>query len=495
MHLINEISADDAYNKFYKNLFNKDNPNLDREMYDKIIQLDPTFKKEQDKLGEYTKWLFRKDNVETLRKTKYEDLYKIKDDLEFFNKAKNKNILPPDKRDINKFNINNLLDFVFDFEKDNNDLMSKSEKEKEIKKDIKKYDLRNWTIIIPETQEASCFYGKGTRWCTAADYNNKFNNYNSDGPLYMLINKKNPSEKYQFHFESSQFMDVKDIPIDLNEFFSYNDDVYDFFSKLKGDDLDYQICNNCLSDGSTECFENFYSKKFTDEQKHNLLSAAFESDENSDAFYAVSTALNYINYPTMKDDFKREFIRGVEKSMVNRYDEENYDAIMFIDYLGGFNEDTIDVIMQAVDLKDVYEVKKIFEIAEKLDSIKILSNYLESKEIYINFNLINTLEDLKSKFNYNDYKETYESKLAKVKINKISDFNKGIVNITLIKKNKNGTESKPITGNVMYDNIANYLSTPMLNLKESDPKHGTSQKPKDSGRRLYTYENPKIQFL
>jgi hypothetical protein len=55
----------------------------------------------------------------------------------------------------------------------------------------------------------------------------------------------------------------------------------------------------------------------------------------------------------------------------------------------------------------------------------------------------------------------------------------------------------------MYDNIANYLSIPMLNLKESviklirsiikesDPKHGTGHKPKDSGRRLYTDENPK----
>ncbi len=470
LNLLNEITADDAYNKFYKNLFNKDNPNLDKRMYNKIIQLDPTFKKEQDKLGEYTKWLFRKDNIEELKKTKEEDLYKIKEDLELFNKAKIKNILPTDKKDINKFNIDSLLDFVFNFNKDYEDLMSKTEKQKEIKKDVKKYELSNWTIIIPETEEASCYYGKGTKWCTAADYNNRFHQYASEGDLYILINKSDPSEKYQFHFESSQFMDVKDRSIDLGEFFSDNSDIYDFFTKLKGDDLDFQICKNCLSSSNTDCFENFYSKNFTDAQKKELLREAFESNENSDSFYTVSTVLNYIDYPAIKDDFRQDFIWGIETSMRDKYDDENYNTIMFIDHLGGFNEENIDDILSAVDLKDFGEVKKLFQIAQSFNSVKFLGNYLESEEIDINFNLINTLEDLKSKFDYNDYEKTYESKLGKIKINKIPDFSKGLVNITFIKKNKNGTDSKPITGNVMYDNIANYLSTPMLNLKESIKK-------------------------
>ena len=53
------------------------------------------------------------------------------------------------------------------------------------------------------------------------------------GPLYILISKDNPSEKYQFHFETSQFMDVKDQDIDLGEFMEDNEDVYQFFTKIK----------------------------------------------------------------------------------------------------------------------------------------------------------------------------------------------------------------------------------------------------------------------
>ena len=30
-------------------------------------------------------------------------------------------------------------------------------------------------VVNPLTQEASCYYGKGTKWCTAADSNHQFN--------------------------------------------------------------------------------------------------------------------------------------------------------------------------------------------------------------------------------------------------------------------------------------------------------------------------------
>lgn len=460
---LNEISSNDAYNKFYKNLFNKDNPNLDKEMYNKIIQIDPTFKKEQDKLGEYTKWLFRKDNIEQLKKIKDEDLYKITEDLFIFDKAKQKNLLPTEKRDINKFNLDTLLDFIFVFRKDNEEIISKTEKSKEIKKDVKKYELNNWTIIIPETEEASCYYGKGTKWCTAADYNNRFHQYSSQGDLYILINKSDPSEKYQFHFESAQFMDVKDRDIDLGEFMNENDDVYSFFSKIKGDDLDFQIAKSCLEKGNTDCFENFYSKKFTEEQKRELVRAAFDADDNSESYYTVSTALYYIEYPGIKDDFKSDFIWGIEKSIKNRYDEENYDASMFINLLGGFNEENIEDIVNSVDLKDMDEVVKLFEIAESFNAVKILTNYIEYEGIDINFDLINTLESLKNKFNYDEYYKTYESKLSKIKINSY-DLEKGNINITITPKDNNGNliDDKKETGNINYKSLVSYLNTPKL---------------------------------
>lgn len=73
------------------------------------------------------------------------------------------------------------------------------------------YDGDLGMLVIPKTQEASCYWGKGTRWCTAADNNNMFKMYSADGPLYIWIDSE--GDRYQFHFASEQFMDVTDTPI------------------------------------------------------------------------------------------------------------------------------------------------------------------------------------------------------------------------------------------------------------------------------------------
>ena len=469
MNIINEISSEEAYNKFYKNLFNKDDEKSDKEKFNKIIDLDPTYNKDKNKLGEYTRWLFRKDNVELLKKAKDEDLYKIKNDLEFFNTSKIKNLLPTDKKDINKFNIKTLLDFIFDLESksDSEELKSKTDIEKEIKKDVDKYNLTNWTIIVPKTEEASCYYGKGTKWCTAATgHNNMFDSYNRRGSLYILINKKDPSEKYQFHFEDSQFMDAKDNPIPLGEFMSENDDVYEFFNEIYDNDLDFNICESSLENGDTESFENFYSKKFTDEQKKRLVRAAFEGDRNSDGYYTVSMALNYIDYPDMAKDFRRDFLYGLEASLENSYDDENYDAKMFIDHIGGFNEDNIDDIMNQVDIKDLDEIEKIIEIANHFEAFKLLEFYFVENDIDFNLDMLETINNLKDKFEDNSEsyrKDILSSKLVKFEMNKFN-FETGYVNGYLTPKNDNGEliENKRSNVNIYYKNIIKYLTMPRL---------------------------------
>ena len=75
------------------------------------------------------------------------------------------------------------------------------------------YDGPSVRVITPEDQTAACYYGQGTRWCTAATKgSNYFDHYNQQGPMYIIIPKKpqHAGEKYQFHFPSRQFMDEKD---------------------------------------------------------------------------------------------------------------------------------------------------------------------------------------------------------------------------------------------------------------------------------------------
>jgi hypothetical protein len=57
---------------------------------------------------------------------------------------------------------------------------------------------------------ASCELGSGTEWCTATgNTRNHFDNYISDGPLF-IFTKPGSTEKYQFSYESAQFMDKDD---------------------------------------------------------------------------------------------------------------------------------------------------------------------------------------------------------------------------------------------------------------------------------------------
>ena len=44
-------------------------------------------------------------------------------------------------------------------------------------------------VVNPLTHGASCYYGKGTKWCTAADSDYQFKQYNEDGKLFYILDK------------------------------------------------------------------------------------------------------------------------------------------------------------------------------------------------------------------------------------------------------------------------------------------------------------------
>lgn len=81
-------------------------------------------------------------------------------------------------------------------------------------KDIKEF--QDVTLVIPDDEEAACYYGQETEWCTATTTHiNYFDHYHSSGDLYILIPKvpAYEGEKYQLHFESSSFMNEDDAEI------------------------------------------------------------------------------------------------------------------------------------------------------------------------------------------------------------------------------------------------------------------------------------------
>lgn len=175
-------------------------------------------------IGKFLPWVVK---IYIQGNFEYTDLNLINNYLENFTKSTNK----LEKKDINQYKSLNELQNALDSVKD---IKGSREEKRSIKSGAEKiYEDNKWIILVPHTKEAAIQYGKGTKWCTAAINDNMFNSYNKEGPLYILINKQNPSEKYQFHFESDQFMDSEDYEIDLKTFLQENPEIRKYLGSIK----------------------------------------------------------------------------------------------------------------------------------------------------------------------------------------------------------------------------------------------------------------------
>ena len=74
------------------------------------------------------------------------------------------------------------------------------EYEKRQRRDIKRmeggnvvYDDGRYFVVNPLTQQASCYYGKGTKWCTAAEGTAHFQKYHEDGKLFYILDRNAPT--------------------------------------------------------------------------------------------------------------------------------------------------------------------------------------------------------------------------------------------------------------------------------------------------------------
>ena len=178
------------------------------EILGRLEDADPTPNKN------YVQWLARTyinndDSFEDVEST-------TADFLDKFHRLKIKHHL--DNNDIGQYKDFNT--FMDDMAKYPNDLIDDDQgKKKKYNADII-YDEKGILIVRPNDVEASCRYGRGTRWCTAATKgNNYFDSYTSKGPLYMFMPRKpnHPGEKYQFHFENGVVADETDSYLSQNQ--------------------------------------------------------------------------------------------------------------------------------------------------------------------------------------------------------------------------------------------------------------------------------------
>ncbi len=136
---------------------------------------------------------------------------------------KKPNLTPPiKKRDINQLKdlseLENILDNYTEKQVVSNKEASNSEEQNfyKTKQATLLYNDDEVKVVVPHTEDASCFFGINTKWCTASKANNKFNSYNKTGLLYIILIKKE-NKRFQFHFKSGSFMDETDSAINPQE--------------------------------------------------------------------------------------------------------------------------------------------------------------------------------------------------------------------------------------------------------------------------------------
>lgn len=238
-----------------------------------------------------------------------------------FQKLKNKKLIPVEIRDINKIKTLEEFEDIID-EYDDTVITSNKEDEKRIETQFYNtgdaellYDDNDIKVVSPKTEAASCFFGRNTRWCTAAKNDNMFNRYHENGPLYIVLLKKE-NKRYQFFWgnnEYDQFMDALDREINPNDLADKYPILWKIFGPIAKKNesifLDLNPSKTAQLDAVTTDLNNVYNIKNLDYDvlidviKYMPEAVTLYKDQNDerfqiDAFDANSQSYQWLDKPT-----------------------------------------------------------------------------------------------------------------------------------------------------------------------------------------------------
>lgn len=193
--------------------------NKSEKIYNWIESRDPSKNKK------YLQWILNLVCTKTPA-VPFEDLRYLPSSLTEYEKLKQKNKLNQEQSDINRIKNPSELDSILNKLKEIDIQVSKEEETRARKESKILLETDKWLALIPNTEFAAQFWGRGTEWCTAwgdpkglyPTRECQFDYYNNDGELLILINKQNPKERYQLHTESEQYNDQDDQDMNIDEF-------------------------------------------------------------------------------------------------------------------------------------------------------------------------------------------------------------------------------------------------------------------------------------
>ena len=180
------------------------------DVFNKLLEIDPTSQKK------YIEWMCKIYSQEKPEISEFEEV------IPEFDRLVNKGVLPVDARNIQSYkSLKEVSQKVEEF-----DVPTKSELEREtkVKGAEKVFENDKATVYRITTWEASCLYGRGTKWCISAEKeSHHFYDYFMRNAIYFVIRKQPKRDNYDKiailvdKSGKKMYWDAKDTQIDGNK--------------------------------------------------------------------------------------------------------------------------------------------------------------------------------------------------------------------------------------------------------------------------------------
>ena len=233
------------------------------------------------------------------------------------------------------------------------------------------YDDGVYFVVNPLNYESSCYYGKGTKWCTAAETDSHFKRYNEDGKLFYIIDRTKASNDPNYKIALLKkfdgditFWDAKDDKINNSE---------NVFGKKKYDEIIMSV-DQFLGEVYPEQVKLYADKAAAKKEKERLEKLRIEREKREKREQAQD---------------RRE--EGEWGGTYENMDEEGLKAHALLTYLDTY--ESIGVMTN----EDRVEITRLENEIERLDQEYDNAEDPQPELLDQKYELEEELEELKSK--------------------------------------------------------------------------------------------------
>ena len=333
---------------------------IPEETFERITKGDPTWNEGKPlKMGNYSRWM-----LNNYRDGKFNDsiINQVLGLIDDFHKYRNL----IQNKDLNSYkSLNDIARAVNDAREVSEDelggatskqMVAQQEKMNGAKK---VYEDGEWIVIVPETEEAAKFYGKGTKWCTSAEKDNRFEQYNKEGKLYINI-RKSDGKKFQFQLESESFMDEEDKALDktrLKDVIGMSDGLVDFYKKINKDLFSYYVFTSDVKTINCQYKYEVHKRAFyRDGEKINVPAYGAKTIIIRDKyFFTVDETSQEFDLSTETHDNEEDFyslffgkvkMNDLYDMVVSNMKSKYYGSILGIDNINFFGENAEKIVVR-----------------------------------------------------------------------------------------------------------------------------------------------------